>query len=503
MVGSANMNSNFGSLLSAGSGAVIDGSRQFRLVTASALDRWIDELARGLAALPLEPASRIALLGENSTGYLALYFAIMRAGHVAVPLNHRLPDETLHFILDDAEVSLVARDRPFAARVPRQVPTIGLDAPAGELLDQLSATAVRHAADNASFAGLCKILYTSGSTGRPKGVLLAHEGMRWALARGLEDLVGVRGETGLVVAPFYHKNGLYFSSLLLASGNRIVTLPRFSASAYLDAIVTQRCSWLTGVPTMFALLAREDWQRREFDHVTRINVGSAPLSDSLLETMRRMFPAASITNGYGTTEAGPAIFTRAGLGPDACPRALGKPVPGIELRLGDGDTAVGVDEGILSVRAPSLMRGYLNLPGQTAQTLRDGWLVTGDIMRRDAEGVYSFVGRADDMFVCGGENIYPAAVESLLERCPGVEQAAVLPLAHETKGQVPVACVVRAPGSPLSAEELKAWSIAHGPAYAHPRQILFCEALPMGTTLKVDKRALATRFDDGRSSSAV
>jgi len=494
------MNTNFGNLLTADSGDLVDGSRQFQLVTGSTLTDRIDAFVKTLASLPLAPASRIALLGENSAGYLALYFAIMRAGHVAVPLNHRLPDETLDFILHDADVSLVAADPAFHTRVPREFPAVvGLNEPAGELLAQLSATAVRPADSGADFAGLCKILYTSGSTGRPKGVLLTHEGMRWALARGLEDLVDVRGETGLVVAPLYHKNGLYFSSLLLASGNGIVLLPRFSAGAYLDAIVAHRCSWLTGVPTMFALLARENWQAYDLSHVTRINVGSAPLSTTLLEAMRRMFPAAGITNGYGTTEAGPAIFTRAGLAADACPRALGKPVPGIELRLGDADT----DQGVLSVRAPSLMRGYLNLPEQTARALRDGWLVTGDIMRRDADGVFSFVGRADDMFVCGGENIYPAAVESLLERCPGVEQAAVLPLEHAIKGRVPVACVVRAPGSTLSAEELTAWSIANGPAYAHPRQIVFCDALPMGTTLKVDKRALADRFVADRDSSAA
>jgi len=499
MAPSREQSDNFGTLLSADSGDIVDGGRQFQRLSAGTFDRLIGALADTLTALALPPSSRIALLGENSATYLALYFAIMRAGHIAAPLNHRLADDALHYILEDATVSLVARDEAFAGRVPAGYPAIRLDATAEQVVEELALSSPGHRPNDGSFAGLCKVLYTSGSTGRPKGVLLTHAGMRWALARGLEDLAGVQDETGLVVAPFYHKNGLYFSSLLLASGNRIVLLPRFSASAYLDAIVQQQCSWLTGVPTMFALLAKEEWQPRSLDHVKRINVGSAPLSASLLESMRRMFPAAAITNGYGTTEAGPAIFTRAGLGPEACPRALGRPVPGVEVRLVDGSP----DEGILALRAPSMMRSYLNLPEETARAFRDGWLITGDIMRRDAEGLYSFVTRADDMFVCGGENIYPAAVESLLERCPGVAQAAVLPMTHETKGQVPVACIVRTPQSELTAEELKAWALAHGPAYAHPRQIVFRESLPMGTTLKVDKRRLAACFSGAAGSSAA
>jgi len=499
MAPSREQSDNFGALLSADSGDIIDGGRQFQRLGASAFDRLTGALAEALTASALPASSRIGLLGENSTNYLALYFAIMRAGHIAVPLNYRQPDETLHYMLDDATVSFVARDDHFADRLPGSFPAITFDSTADRLVEELGLLRAGHPLEDRSFAGLCKILYTSGSTGRPKGVMLTHAGMRWALARGLADLAGVQNETGLVVAPFYHKNGLYFSSLLLASGNRIVLLPRFTAGAYLDAIVQQQCSWLTGVPTMFALLAKEQWQTRSLDHVKRINVGSAPLGDSLLESMRRMFPAAAITNGYGTTEAGPAIFTRAGLGPEACPRALGRPVPGVEVKLVDGSS----DEGILALRAPSIMRSYLNLPEQTASVFRDGWLITGDIMRRDAEGLYSFVARADDMFVCGGENIYPAAVESLLERCPGVAQAAVLPVMHETKGQVPVACIVRTPQSQITAEELKAWALAHGPAYAHPRQIVFRESLPMGTTLKVDKRTLAACFSGPTGSSAA
>ena len=136
------------------------------------------------------------------------------------------------------------------------------------------------------------------------------------------------------------------------------------------------------------------------------------------------------------------------------------------------------------------MTGYLNLPEVTAARLVDGWYDSGDVMRRDADGFYYFVGRADDMFVCGGENVYPGEVERLLERCPGVAQAAVVPVPDEIKGAIPVAFVVRSPGSTADTESVKAFALREGPAFAHPRFIIFRDVIPVASTHKVDRAAL-------------
>ena len=163
-----------------------------------------------------------------------------------------------------------------------------------------------------------------------------------------------------------------------------------------------------------------------------------------------------------------------------------------EVTLVGGPNA---DQGVLWVRNPGVMLGYHNRPAMTAERLKDGWFITGDILRRDAQGFYYVVGRADDMFICGGENIFPHEVETLLERHDDIVQAAVVPVDDEIKGQVPYAFVVKLAGADLSEEELKSFVLAHGPAYLHPRRIFFMDALPLASTNKVDRHALEAMAD--------
>jgi acyl-CoA synthetase (AMP-forming)/AMP-acid ligase II len=237
---------------------------------------------------------------------------------------------------------------------------------------------------------------------------------------------------------------------------------------------------------MFALIARERdlIAKLDFSAVRLVTIGSAPLTEALLERVGEMFPTAEVTNGYGTTEAGPCAF---GVHPAGLPRpplALGYPFPDIEWRLVDG---------VLELKTPALMPGYLNLPKATAERLRDGWYSTGDIMRHDENGFFFFVGRADDMFVCGGENVYPGEVEKLLERHPVVTQASVVPVPDEIKGQIPVAFVVPARGVAFEPDDVKAFALANGPAYAHPRLVIAVDEIPVAGTHKVDRRLLIDR----------
>jgi acyl-CoA synthetase (AMP-forming)/AMP-acid ligase II len=277
----------------------------------------------------------------------------------------------------------------------------------------------------------------------------------------------------------------------------VVLLMRFSGRAYLEAAASQHCEVLTSVPTMLALAAKETETiaRLDLSHVESVFTGSAPSTDALFDRVAAMFPNARVMNGYGTTETGPLVF---GAHPEGKPRpklSLGHPVPQIEWKLVGGPDQ---NQGVLWLRTRLLMPGYLNLPAATAQRVEDGWYNTSDVMRRDADGFFYFVGRDDDMFVCGGENIYPNEVEKLLERHPAVAQAAVVPLADEIKGQLPVAFVVPRPGAAPSVDEIKQFALAHAPAYQHPRFVAFVEQLPLAGTNKVDRRALieeaAARF---------
>jgi long-chain acyl-CoA synthetase len=205
-----------------------------------------------------------------------------------------------------------------------------------------------------------------------------------------------------------------------------------------------------------------------------------------------LFPNADVENGYGTTEAGPAVF---GPHPRGLPRpalSVGYPLHDIGCALVDGPSA---DQGVLALKTRALMQGYLNLTAATAARMRDGWYLTGDIMRRDADGFYYFVGRADDMFICGGENIYPGEVEKLLERHPDVAQAIVVAASDDIKGQIPVAFVVPRPGANPTVEEIKRYALAEGPAYAHPRFVQFLSSLPVSGTHKIDRTALTAEAE--------
>ncbi len=446
-----------------------------------------DAVARGLIARGLEPGARIAIAAANGARFLLAFLGIMRAGFCAVPVNFRLGPAAREHVFRDSGVVLALADADRTAMVPEGTPILRLD-------------------DDAQWDALCRpgpftpqpmaprdfanILYTSGSTGRPKGVPITHGGFLYALHGAGAAMPQPWDARVLVAAPLYHMNALFWTELALLSGASVVLMSGFDARAYLTAAAEERCTHLSGVPTMIALALRETdlLERLDLSCVQAINVGSAPLSAEMMGEFRRAFPAAAISNGYGTTESGPLAFRPH---PDGRPTpwpSLGVASDRVELRLVGGPSA---DEGTLWVRSPVVTPGYLNLPEKTAERIRDGWYDTGDVMRRDGEGFYYFVGRADDMFTCGGENVYPGEVEALLEAHPAIAQAAVVPVPDRIKGNLPAAFVVPSPGAALDADMVKAHALAHGPAYQHPRFVVIVEALPLSGTNKIDRKPLA------------
>ncbi len=453
-------------------------------VTYAQLDAACNAVAAGLTARGLGRGDRVGILALNRTEYIEALYGTMRAGAIPVPLNIKLPAESLAFIARDAGLSLLFVDSVHRKLAPPDVPGVDFDADYAELLKPGPFTAVEPQPGD-----VCLQPYTSGSTGRPKGVLLTHAGQAWQIGA----LVAARRMTAddrvLVAAPLYHKNALVWTKVGLAGGSALVLLARFDQRLYVESIGRYRVTRLSGVPTMFHLILNDPaLTATDKSSVRFIGVGSAPASPALFEALQRAFPNAVATNGYGVTEAGPVMFANH---PNGLPRpatSIGHPLAGCEIRLDPGP-----DEGVLLTRNPGVMAAYHNLPEETARRLKDGWFDTGDVCRRDADGFYYFVGRSDDMFVCGGENVYPGDVETTLERHPDVLQAAVLPVDHELKGQVPVAFVVARPGSGLDEQGVKEWALAHGPAYQHPRRVFLVPELPLAGTNKIDRAALKAR----------
>ena len=478
--------------------AIIDlgGENSPREFTFAQLDAMANGVARALVERGLKRGDRVALLSANRAEYIAAYYGIMRAGFVAVPTNFKFPRDTIHFIIRDAGAKLVFCDTARAADCPQDIACVTFGGAFDAFLDLGPFDAVTPAPDQPAM-----FLYTSGSTGAPKGVVLSHGSHIWVVETRLAD--GLDRHRYLIAAPLYHMNALALAKLACAAHATIVLLPQFSAPAYIEAIGHYRCTWLTAVPPMIAMMLRETalLARTDLSSVEFVRMGSAPVSASLMAALREALPRAAVTNAYGTTEAGPVVF---GPHPLALPQpkhSVGYPHAKVALRLVDGADR-DAEQGVLEMKCPALMLGYHNRPAPSPPSpasgggegwgpiTPDGFYITGDVFRRDADGFYYFVGRTDDMFVCGGENIYPAEVERMLERHPDVAQAAVVPIDDDIKGQKPVAFVIRKAGRALDAEAVKRFALANAPAYQHPRFVWFVDELPLASTNKLDRAAL-------------
>jgi long-chain acyl-CoA synthetase len=514
--------------------ALIDlgGEQSPREFTFAAIDEMANGVARALSRRGLNRGDRVALLSANRAEYLAAYYGIMRAGFVAVPVNFKFPRETIHFIIGDASAKLVFCDAARAADCPEDIPIVSFG-PGGEsslraqrsnpgaaYSEQAAPGLLRRSAprndaiafdaflDPGPFQAVtprkdepAMFLYTSGSTGTPKGVMLSHRSHIWVVETRLAP--GLDRHRYLIAAPLYHMNALALAKLACAAHATIVLRPQFDAGAYIAAISQYRCTWLTAVPPMIAMMLRERdlLARTDLSSVEFVRMGSAPVSAALMAALHGALPRAAVTNAYGTTEAGPVVF---GPHPRGVPQpelSVGYPHPKVSLRLVDGANR-DAEQGVLEMKCPAMMLGYHNRlapsppsPASGGGEERgpitpDGFYITGDVFRRDADGFYYFVGRTDDMFVSGGENIYPADVERMLERHPDIAQAAVVPIDDEIKWQKPVAFVIRKPGHALNEEAVKSFALQHAPAYQHPRFVWFVDELPLASTNKLDRAAL-------------
>lgn len=467
--------------------AVIDlvDPRQPRRYTHWQIDTLANGVARYLVDRGYARGSHVAIASLNRAEYLAAYFGIMRAGYVAVPINIKLPRETVDYIMGDANVVFAFTDAANRGLVRSGIPALDFDG-AG---DDGFAAAIAPAAFTSIVPApdeIGQMLYTSGSTGRPKGVPLSHRGQLWALSTRVP---GIRPDDRHIVAqPLFHMNGLFSCKAVFASNASVALMPSFEVRSYIEAVSTHMVVVATAVPTMWARVVKEAELIAELDFSSfkRLQLGSAPMTRSLWDRLLKAFPGITLSYGYGTTEAGPAVFGPHPTGLPTPPLALGYPLPDSEVKLINGTE----NEGVLLMRNPALMPGYHNLPEQTAKVMRDGWYYSGDIMQRDASGFYYFIGRADDMFVCAGENIYPGEVEKLLERHPQVQQAVVVPLPDDERSQVPVAFIVTRSDEGPSSAEIRKFALDNGPAYQHPRRIKFVGELPWIGTNKVDRKAL-------------
>ena len=334
--------------------------------------------------------------------------------------------------------------------------------------------------------------YTSGSTGRPKGAIMTHRGMLWYLDHNQRHWPARSDDRGCVALPLFHKNALRGTvKPMLYAGGSFVLMPGFAPKPYMETLARYRCTFSRGVAAVFTMVLdhRDVLDTLDLSALRAMSIGSAVVPPELLAAVERALPHVKMSESYGLTEGGSPF--RAPLDGRSVPRgSVGVLAPDTEVKLIDELGRPHPSDGELMIRSPYVCLGYHNQPEVTAAKLVDGWLRTGDVFHRGSDGFYFFRSRVDDMFSCGGENVYPKEVENVLFTHPDVADAVVAPVPHGVKGFVPAAMVIARSGAEVSADDLKRHCLAGGPAYAHPRFIAIVPRLPLNGAGKIDRAAV-------------
>ncbi|MEU6539685.1 long-chain fatty acid--CoA ligase [Streptomyces sp. NPDC047000] len=471
------------------------------------LHRRVQLLAAALRGRGVRRGDRVAYLGENHPAFLETLFAAGLLGAVFVPLNTRSSADEIGYVLADSGSTVLVRtarhDESVTAlhdRLPVRLP-VTLGSPGAgevgyeELLGGNGAERDEDLDEPVGHDDACLIMYTSGTTGRPKGVVLTHGNLVWNCLDVVVDLDITSATVALVHAPLFHAAALGMICLPTLLKGGTVLLADFDPGRALELIPEHRVDFVFGVPTMYEAMSRHPgWARADLSSLRIALCGGARASDRTVRTcLDRGLPFAQ---GYGLTETSPAATVVPPSYTARRPASVGPANFFSDARLvrPDGtDAAVG-EPGEILLKGPHVMRGYWGRPDATDAVLRDGWLATGDIAVQDEDGFLRVIDRIKDMYVSGGENVYPAEVERVLAEHPGVLRCAVLGVPDDTWGEAGLALVEPAAGGSVTGEELRAHVRGRLAAYKTPATIRLVPGLPLNGAGKVDRARLRARW---------
>ena len=481
-----------------------------RSIDYALMDRRVGSLAGFMRdRLGIDPGDRVALLAENSSDYLEIQFACFRIGAVFVPLNWRLTVPELSYIVGDAGPKAMVHDRDFAETAAavqaetgfrHRLETAADGSPSEYEAAMEEGPCVAEMVPQ-QMSDLSTIMYTSGTTGLPKGARITH-GMTFinTVNIGMPHRVTSDSVT-LTVLPLFHTGGLnaYANPVLHAGGTALVAR-RFDPEECL-ALLADPAVGVTnflGVPANFQFMAQlPAFEQADFSHVSVFGVGAAPTPHALIEIWAAR--NAPLAQAYGMTETAPLVMA---LDPVDATRKIGsagKPVLYTRTRVitEDGRPAAPGETGELQVAGPNVTPGYWNKPKETADSFDGEWLKTGDAVWVDEEGYFYIVDRWKDMYISGGENVYPAEVENVLYRLDGIGEAAVIGIPDERWGEVGCAVVVRREGAVLEAKDVLDHCTGQLARFKLPRRVLFTGALPRNATGKVLKHEIRRMLAEG------
>lgn len=474
--------------------AFVDGERE---LTFGALADRVERLAHGLQSAGVAPGDRVAFLGRNCIALAETMFATMRLGAIFVPLNTRLAVDELQFIVGDCRPSMLVWTQPHGEVVrelgPDQSRIVEADSPAYDALLVDAATEL----PDPVVEDVAMIQYTSGTSGNPKGVMLSHHNLLWNTFGTLIDTDVIGSDVALVNAPMFHTATLNQVVLLtFIKGGTCVLVSKYDPGETLELIERYGVTYMFGVPTMYAGMAQHPrWSEADLGSIRMLTCGGAPVPASLIETYRER--GLAFQQGYGLTEACPAItFMRADRA-DADPKATGVPSFFVGVRIADpaGGAADPGAEGEIQAKGPNVMAGYWDNPGATTDAIiDDGWLRTGDIAYQDHAGFVYVVDRLKDMIISGGENVYPAEVEKAVARHEAVAECAVIGVPDEKWGEVGRALVVLRDGYDATADDILGSLDGHLARYKIPRSLIFVDELPHNATGKLVKKRIPEKY---------
>jgi malonyl-CoA/methylmalonyl-CoA synthetase len=473
--------------------------------TYGELQDAVARLARRLVEVGVEPGDRVAVQVEKSPQALFTYLACFKAGAVYLPLNTAYTGPEVSYFLSDAkprcficdprradELAPIAGEAGVTAILNMDPTGFGTLTEGLETLEPMTDVVERDPDD------LAAICYTSGTTGRSKGAMLSHRNLE-SNARTLRDIWGFQdGDVLLHALPLFHVHGLFVASnTALLNGSKMIFLPKFDADQVIRLLPRARV--MMGVPTFYVRLLERDEVTKDLVANMRLFIsGSAPLQP---ETWRQFKQRTGfeILERYGMTEAG--MITSNPLDGERRPGTVGYPLPDVQVRVAkeDGTVLDRGEIGVLEIKGPNLFQGYWNKPEKTAEEFRpDGFFITGDNAKIDARGYVQIVGRAKDLIISGGYNVYPKEVELTLDALDGVKESAVFGVPHPDFGEAVTAMVVAEAGkeSALSEQGLIDACRTQLAGYKTPKRVFFADALPRNTMGKVQKAQLRTDYED-------
>jgi malonyl-CoA/methylmalonyl-CoA synthetase len=471
--------------------------------TARQLDAWVGRYAAALATLGLTAGDRIAVQVEKSADNLALYLAALRLGAIYVPLNTAYVAGEVEYFLSDAKprICVVSPERAAALEpIARMLDvehcvTLGAQGE-GSLPALVVAQSVEHAIVPRSADDLAVICYTSGTTGRSKGAMISHGNLLSNAAVLVEHWGFTSRDVLLHALPLYHVHGLFVAlHCAFLSGARIVLHAKFDARGALSALT--RATVMMGVPTFYTRLLNEPKLDRAAVRNVRLFIsGSAPL---LAETFAQFAARTGhrILERYGMTETG--MIASNPLHGERRAGTVGPPLSGVSVRITDenGDAVPNGTIGNVEVKGPNVFQGYWRMPEKTRSEFRqDGYFTTGDLGLLDDDGYLRLVGRAKDLIISGGLNVYPKEIEAAIDALPGVEESAVFAIPHPDFGEAVAAAVTLQSGAALDPETIIAKLKTQLAAFKTPKRVYVLPELPRNAMSKVQKAVLRERYQE-------